>query len=433
MNEFDIPQRLPMVTMDRCVDALACTGEMIIQAELHFQDSLDADRLCRALCLVLDAEPVLGCRFVSHAWAPWWERVEVEPEELLTVTDDPEEFDGFYHRPLALEKGPRIRAFLLSPPGTRLLVQLDHRAGDAGGTKDAVACLGQIYTELGRDPSFRPQPNVTGTRGLDQLLREISLKRTPRLALESLRTHKKAFIPRRSHRFLLEKGDPSQPALLLQHLDEKQVRSLAENAKKAGATLNDLFLAAFLRANVRVGRWNGTDQLRYVSTVDLRNWYLSSGKAEGVCNLSCMEFLNLGTYMDNTIEETLSRVVARTRPRKSKGIGLSGFLLAIPFFGVLPFSWLHSFFQWGARWGVSKGNMANTFTNMGPIREDQVFFDRPAEKAWLITPAGYPPLFVFGLTGYKGTLTLSARTFSPGSQRQVLGDYLNAALEELPW
>lgn len=60
MNKM--PNRFPAVVADKALICMHTVGEMMIHLEMEFAKPLDADRLERALDLLLDAEPILGCR-----------------------------------------------------------------------------------------------------------------------------------------------------------------------------------------------------------------------------------------------------------------------------------------------------------------------------------------------------------------------------------
>ena len=72
-STLPIPARLPAEFQDQAVRILAglrAAGD--VQTVLVFRGSLDRDRLARAVRLMLDAEPVLGCRFDEEE--PAWVR-----------------------------------------------------------------------------------------------------------------------------------------------------------------------------------------------------------------------------------------------------------------------------------------------------------------------------------------------------------------------
>ena len=144
MNEMiSIPDRFPSVLVDR----FACImdrhiADMMIQMEMAFDHRLDLDRLGRALRLALDAEPILGCRFVDKPPELHWRRLPDLDRELLEVTEDEKPFSAFRTRRIHPCEGPQLAAALLhEEQGDRLLIKLSHLAGDAGGTKEAVGLI----------------------------------------------------------------------------------------------------------------------------------------------------------------------------------------------------------------------------------------------------------------------------------------------------
>jgi len=70
------------------------------------------------------------------------------------------------------------------------------------------------------------------------------------------------------------------------------------------------------------------------------------------------------------------------------------------------------------------------FTNLGPIEESRLVFDKKPINAWVIVPTGNPPFLGVGMSGYKGTLTLSAGTFK--NTRDTVENMFDIMLKELP-
>ena len=76
--------------------------------------------------------------------------------------------------------------------------------------------------------------------------------------------------------------------------------------------------------------------------------------------------------------------------------------------------------------------LVNALTNMGPIQEEDVTYDKPAARAWLTVPPMNPPLFGMGMTGYAGSLTLSIGTYKPVYTAAVVNQFYDRMLEQLP-
>ena len=70
------------------------------------------------------------------------------------------------------------------------------------------------------------------------------------------------------------------------------------------------------------------------------------------------------------------------------------------------------------------------FTNLGPIEDQRLVFDERPESACVIVPTGHPPFFAAGLSGYRGTLTLTAGTFA--QTHRTVNRLFDIMVEELP-
>ncbi len=80
-----IPDRFRAVICDKMSFALMSLMDYQIHFIAEFNGMLDEERLARAMRLMLDAEPVLGSRFVKHWRAPWWQREEGLPQRISSL------------------------------------------------------------------------------------------------------------------------------------------------------------------------------------------------------------------------------------------------------------------------------------------------------------------------------------------------------------
>ena len=67
----------------------------VIQLEMGFDYKLDEKRLERAVFLITEKVPLLGCRFVPKRFRPYFERLEIERFTLFHLTLDQAEFEAF--------------------------------------------------------------------------------------------------------------------------------------------------------------------------------------------------------------------------------------------------------------------------------------------------------------------------------------------------
>ena len=403
-----IPSSFPAVIFDRLLDSFQAIGEMMIQLELHLRSRVDAERLGRALDLAYDAEPVLGCRYVAGAWRSRWERLAPGERAGLRVVQDPAAFEGFKHEPIRSERGPQLLACLWRRDGgDRVLFKIGHRVGDTGALKEAAAIVADLYAKLGQDPAHVPAPNLAGERGVGQIARRVPFRAWPRIYLNSLRETRSNGVPLRTRALVL--SGPHEPyAYVCRHLDREHVARMVTFARARGGTINDVVIAAFLRAIGALTPPDPKARFRLMTTVDLRRWYLPSGRGGAVCNLSAFEFPNVGVDVGAGLAETLARVTAFSRARKASWIGLNGVAGTLPGLIFLPPAWLNALMRAISRFTLGTGNAPNTLTNLGPIEPEAVRFDTVPERAFLLAPPMYAPILGVGLSGYQGELSLSA-------------------------
>jgi NRPS condensation-like uncharacterized protein len=173
-NRENIPKRFPSQLVDRAMSYGDMLCEMMIQLELEFTEQLDADRLDRAVNLALDAEPILGCRFVHHWRKPHWERVAPDARRAFVLAQNELEFESFKVASANAYAAPQVRVCLWNPSdGAHLLIKVSHYVSDATGVKDIARTISSIYSRLSHNSHYLPEPNLNGSRGVWQVLRHV--------------------------------------------------------------------------------------------------------------------------------------------------------------------------------------------------------------------------------------------------------------------
>jgi len=426
-----IPRHFKTVVLDRAINILASIADLMIQMELHFEHHLDEDRLNRAMDLILDAEPVLGCRFVTRSFRPCWERLEKTSRRNFEFVSSREAYEFFKKGSIDPYLGPQVRACLWrKSEGDSLILKVAHNVSDAGGLKETAAGISRIYSRLAHEPEFVPDANTAGSRSVWQVMRHLPWHAYPQVLLYYFRKVLRNSIPLKTHTLPVEKTRTEGTTFALHHLPAGLVDQMMKYGKRNEGTLNDMILAAMFRAYSSSADWNGDSQLRFLTTVDLRR-YLPSGSAGGICNLSAIENHHLGTDTGSGFNDTLLKVRKFTSSRKKNWIGFPDFLGVVPVLGHLPYRWLIGTGRKIAGLSMKADNMPNGITNMGLIDPSSIIFDKAPGKAWLLVPPSLPPQFVTGISGYRGTLTLSAG-FEKESMKQVTPhDLFDTITEEL--
>lgn len=426
-----IPKRFRTTLIDRSVSYLSYVSDQMVHMELEFGTRVDIERLTRAINLTLDAEPVLGCRFVEHWRKPYWERVDTSEREVFLWTKKEAEYEAFKSASIDPYGGPQIRACVWSSPrGDRFLLKAAHYATDVGGLKNIVELISSIYSRLASEPGYRPTPNIKGSRSLWQVLRYIPWHAYPRICLDHVWDLRSQIGSKGTHTLLLQDGPRTSLVFIRRLIPSNRLNVVISYGRARDATLNDLMIAAFFRALAMEGDWNGKTRLWIITTVDLRKWYLPAGRASAVANLSGLEYPTLGTDLGTDFDATLKKVTVMTRRRKRTGIGLNEWVGGLPAYVFLPSSWLRSIFHMTFDRQIKNHNVRPFLTNLGDIDPESLVLDNPPLNAWILTPPVYAPQFSVGFSGYAGTLTLSAGVYS--YQKTVVEQFLDRVISELP-
>jgi len=131
---------------------------------------------------------------------------------------------------------------------------------------------------------------------------------------------------------------------------------------------------------------------------------------------------------------TLESVKKSVEPQKERYFGL-GMMIGFWLMGVGQPYFLPKFVMRNTFvLGVKDGNLPPAFTNMGPIeRESCRDWGKTPDAAFLGVPTARPPWFAVGMSGYGGSLSLSAG-FYPSAiapeRIEALFDAMEAELEK---
>ncbi len=402
--------------------------ENLIQIEMKFDCNLDRQRLRRSLELILVKYPIAGCRFVEDKKKPYFETLP-EVQEILR-TGSAEEYHAFINEPVYPETGPLIHAFLdEAPDGDRFAIKASHVFCDVGGLKELTAAVAGIYRRLESDRSYVPA-EVDGSRGFDQVFRQLPLLAYPKIFLNCLIEMKNLIVPRFTHTLPL-KEVPLRPfEFIRKNIPAERVSGILSYGKKHDATLNDVFLAAFNKALLRFQILKPGCSVRTAFTVDHRIWSLK-GSAENICSLSGFELIKIDTPFNGNLEETVAVINGIIRKRKSNFFGLNQ-ALGVMLFSSIPYAWTKLIWSKLVPYGIRSGNTPSQISNYSSIDEEKLTFDRAPVKAWILTPIAMTPGFSPAFSSYRGEITVSAGVPMIPAEKAKIGLFLDLFIEELP-
>ncbi len=432
-----IPEQIPV----QFSDLINYTGTTAFVPEIHlvldFEGIMDKERLHKALRLLLDAEPVLGCRFVEHWRKPFWIRLSDEELDNAVLIkevagDLPEQEEAsqrFFGELIDGSVGPQILALLLpNAQSTRLILKINHVTCDAGGFKALLYRLAEIYCKLGDEPQYVPEPAV-GSRSLSQIYSRFSFFQRAAILWHGFLELWDMIVPGKAHQYPSGRKSNSPLRYVFKHFSKERVCQLVKYAKENNATINDLFVTAMLRAMAQQSEWDNKKALRLIGTVDLRR-YLPNRRTKALCQTSGIYVVTLGKQIGDTFIDTLCAVKERIGFLKAHYFGLSTLLAIFLIYFPYPFSLYKKMMKKQWRHALDNGNTG--MTNLGPIDSSASDFGSLSLKsAHMLTPASTPPNFVCGLSGFDGTLTLSSGVYPsaiPPEQVKELFDMVDAEL-----
>ncbi len=402
-----IPERYPTRTADRALAGMLGPVTCTIQLEMSFDNTLDEKRLERAVCLVTERVPLLGCCFVPKKLRPYFERLKVMPLELFHLTLNQNEFEGFKNEQMDFFTGPQIETCLFrSSSKDRFLIKVSHLVCDAAGVKEIAGELSNIYNRLKDEPDFRPEPILEDYRGFWQIFRQIPWYAIPRIIYNYMCEIYRSKVPSKSHVVPIQKVSDDKIQLFTRHIDKKLLACINAYAKEKHATINDILITAIIRALSKTGNLTSDKTLRLGMAVDMRR-YLPGRQARSIANFSALELFNYGNHIEKDFASTLIRVIEKTNQRKSSWLGLSTFVSTYPMLWSLPFSIVKVAGSKGWEIKADSPNSFDWLTNMGVIQKEKVNFDGEPSTAWLLVPGCVLPMLFFGCSSYNGALTFS--------------------------
>jgi NRPS condensation-like uncharacterized protein len=431
-----IPRRFPARASDYLVDYISDSSDMMIQLELDFGQRLDAERMARATELVLDAEPILGCRLVKINRKLHWERLDKDNYSAFIMAHDEPEYEAFKSSRIDTYSGPQLKVCLWrSSDGDRLLLKVAHQTADMGGVKELSAKLSDIYRNLD-NPDYRPEPNIKGSRSLKQALRHLPWYAYPYISVSSLWIELPTFIHRAVQ--TLPRTDRSGEARTYIHhpIPPDRVSSIVDYGHAHNATINDIFVTASLRALSKLENWDKDSRLRFETTIDLRR-YIPAHHSDAIANLSTMVFgwPSLGTDPGQDFITALNRITAITRHGKAHWIGLENLIIPVALYILLrdlPGGYGIKIHKKLVDTVYYEHMPEHCFSNGGPIAPKDVDFGAQPGTVRFLPPTFNPPLpLLFSLTGYNDALTLSAGVYP--SQKEAAEKFFNSILNELQY
>jgi NRPS condensation-like uncharacterized protein len=400
-----------------------------IQCVLKLDGRIDALRLAKAVKLTIEAEPVLGSRFIENSDICYWKtQTKIDENKICLVreTDNntEQEIQNFLTASLESYGDPQIQIQVLRGENDVLCLKVNHACSDGGGVKEYIQRLAQVYTALCENPAYSLPTNMTGRRDQGQLFECLGVEDSRTLWNPALAELQPTWA------FPCGRGENERPAFLIRHLEEEGYQALKAYVSRVGVTINDVLLTAYYRALFEMVKPEYDVPMEILVTVDLRR-YLPARKAEAICNLSGFVNARVARIAGELFTDTVNRVHREMKKHKSSQPGLHSAAI-FEMLGQMPFSQVLSMFQTSRREAVQNGLASPFLSNLGVISDIPIRFgEREAVAGYMVTPIMFSPGFMLGVSTYRDVLTLTAGVYQSTVQYEKVEEFLDRIVDSL--
>jgi NRPS condensation-like uncharacterized protein len=435
-----IPARFPATLGDSLLYLLGRLSAIDLHCILWLADRVDEARLRQAVRLSLDAEPILGCRFVERWFRPGWERREDLDELTLCAVSQgasaPAALAAFVSAPVDPRHDPLVQVLVARSHRDTLCIKIAHEAADGPSGRAYVRQLLGIYQRLKTDPGYRPVPNVSGTRDMQGIGSATGLRVGQGKLLRVLRDFQAS---QRGEGWLLPPcaGDGPQRGQLLLKLAPERVKALVQYGRTHQATLTAVLLAGYYRAASAVFRPARADVVTMETAIDLRRFLPAQRLPTAVSNISSEQRFNLpaglgfGDLVDALRDQLSEGLVDPSRAACSIP-AVTLFPLANLLYRTLPFG----FYRWYVRQATAthdKRPCCACLVNFGKLDADLADFHELAVDDMHWAAGSVEALGVFlSVTGFRGALRISLRFAQPSIDEPLARSLLEHLDRELP-
>lgn len=416
-----IPDRLTVTTQDAYNYA---ASKVFADQQLCFviklRGTLDENELAKAVRLSLDFEPVLGCRFVENGDTPFWERRndldQTETCHLLQTASPQKALEAFVNEPIHADVDPLVSVKIFREKNADMVcVKMNHSASDAGGLKEYVFLLSDLYTMLNTCGRSSIQPNM-GRRDQSQIFQNTKDPKTFAM--------KEFPIPT----WTLPQKEGSKPLHAFKIIPQARFTTIKKYGHNRKATVNDVLLTALYRTLFAVNNTTEDKPMMMQISIDLRK-YLPEHRAEAICNLSGALYAALERKVGEPFEGTLERVCSSMNKLKHDYSGLES-AAGLEYLFSKGFAYMEKYMTESAAQSKKNNVTFPLLSNFG-VLDKYHFGELEMVNGYITSPIIYPPGFMLGATTFNEEITLSIGYCGQVNSKQI-NEFLDSYVEGLP-
>ena len=390
---------------------------------ISFLEKIDTEVMKKSFGLLLKVMPILSCAYRMKDGEAYWESVDaISVEDIFTITKNEKDFLNFTTSRTNELTGPQIKACLYKATrGASISIILNHMITDAGGFKQCIYILSDLYSKLLENPNYIPDFKIDGDRSFDRIISEVSLfDKTKALLLHNKESNQKS-----RDQLNMSSDKEIAPFILTQLIAEDRYLSMIEYCKNRKVTVNDVILAAYDRVLAKLLKAEGRT-LGIPIMVDMRR-YLKDKSFQALSNLTSTVITNIKINAGETFEETVTKVNQEMNQLKSRNFGMNGFM---------KLAFAIKIFNEKTSYKIIKKYLTNPLictTNIGIIDSQKlVFKGSKIENVFMCGSIKYRPHFQMALSSFQNTITLSSNLYGSREDKEAIRKLLIEVVNELP-
>jgi NRPS condensation-like uncharacterized protein len=437
------PQRYRCTLGDAVVFLLGRCDSVDLNTMISLDGRVDERRLRTAVRRSLDAEPILGCRFVEHWWRPWWERRDDLDRlplcEVVEGGDLERALTEFMLSPLDPRRDPLVQVRVFRGVTDTIVTKFAHEPADGPSIRDHQHLIFTLYRRLKDEPDFRPAPKPMGMRDLPQLTAGWPLRKRLKNLVRVLGDLRGA-AKTTSWSVPSAAGGPACQGLISMALTPQRVAEVQQYCRARKFSITGTMIAATYCAARRVLKPINADASHIGTTVDFRRYLAPTLLPTPASNIAGgVRFL-----IDFRHKESLDQLAAKFTEELGAGLSdpvrsraampvLTLYSAFSKLFAAIPFAVTRR--RTGRRFAEVAARRERGLYLVNGGRQDDVVGD--LLEVPVVDMEGFPPLFdAFALfvafTGFGGSLKVSLRFASKTVGPQLAQRLLEQIDQELP-
>ena len=423
------PRRMKAEMWDRMQFLFRNYYDRMIHFYLKFDEPLDFAALSKAYKYVVDRIPVLHSSFINCAVTPYWkinyDYTEGDIISLKKVGSGEEAHDtafGFLTQEIPVKAKLQIQVAVVRYDGGDILVQvLNHMCMDGPDTKEMLMLVAKAYDQIlaGKEPDVEVKCGDRSHYQCYTLYNEEEKKK-------ALGLYKNVSQVKDQIKFPYTKRSKNDKSRILRRvIGREKSAELKDMSKRAGVTLNDVLLVAYMRALYKAC---GIDREKNVSVpcmVDLRR-HIKGGKSYGFSNHIGFMICTAHGYKEDYLQMFADIKKQSDAAKEDPYFGLYSLPLLNLAYKLFPQALAEIAI------GLGYNNPLTGMSNLGLLKEQDFAFDNKTPSDLFLTGAIKSiPYLQLAASTYKGEMTLTIAVKCKDEDEKALTVFIDDIVAEL--